>query len=309
MKKVIVSGANGFVGSATVKCLVKNNVEVVALVHNENTCNLPNSHLVKTVNFELDNISDVKKEIPVGEYDAFYHFAWNGSAGAARANTKLQLANAQWTVEALETAHELGCKRFVGAGSIMEHETIAASYTQGNKPGLGYVYGGGKMISHVMCMPIAAKLGIDLVWAEITNAYGAGELSPRMVNTTIRKCINGEAPQFTAGTQNYDFVYIDDVARAFYLIGKNGKSFHEYLIGSSTARPLKEFLLEMKSSIAPDLDFIFGDIPFTGINLPLSRFDCSETERDTGFKANISFAEGTKLTRDWLKDIMEAEKK
>ena len=43
----------------------------------------------------------------------------------------------------------------------------------------------------------------------ITNAYGVGERSPRMVNTTIQKCIRGEAPQFTAGTQNYDFVYID----------------------------------------------------------------------------------------------------
>ena len=187
----------------------------------------------------------------------------------------------------------------------MEHETIAAAFTQGNHPGMGYIYGGGKLIAHVMCMSVAAKLGIELVWPEITNAYGVGELSPRMVNTTIRKCIKGEAPQFTAGTQNYDFVYIDDVARAFYLIGKNGKPFHEYLIGSSTARPLKEFLLEMKQSIAPDLDFIFGDIPFTGTNLPLSVFDCSQTEKDTGFKAEISFAEGTKRTRDWLAGLEE----
>ena len=63
------------------------------------------------------------------------------------------------------------------------------------------------------------------------------------------------------------------------------------------------FLLEMKKAIAPDLDFIFGDIPFAGVNLPLSRFDCSETERDTGFKAEISFAEGTKRTMVWLKEM------
>ena len=51
----------------------------------------------------------------------------------------------------------------------------------------------------------------------------------------------------------------------------------------------------MKSSIAPDLDFVFGDIPFTGINLTLEDFDCSKTEQDTGFKAEISFAEGCKI--------------
>ena len=150
-------------------------------------------------------------------------------------------------------------------------------------------------------MSVAADIGIELVWPEITNAYGVGERSPRLVNTTIQKCLRGESPQFTAGTQNYDFVYIDDVARAFRLIGENGKPFHEYLIGSSTARPLKEFLLEMQSSIAPNLPFYFGDIPFTGIDLPLSKFDCSKTEQDTGFRAEVTFSEGCKRTMEWWK--------
>lgn len=307
MKKAIVTGANGFVGSNTVKYLLSQGIEVIALIHRGNDENLPDNPLLKKVNFQLESIKAVKLEIEKEGADIFYHFAWAGSAGEARANTKLQLDNAQWTVEALELAHEIGCKRFVCSGSIMEHETFAAAYTQGSKPGPGYIYGGGKLIAHVMCMSVAAKLGIELVWPEITNAYGVGEYSPRMVNTTIRKCINKETPQFTAGTQNYDFVYIDDVARAFFLIGKNGKPFHEYLIGSSTARPLKDFLLEMKKAIAPDLEFVFGDIPFTGIDLPIEKFDCSTTEKDTGFKAAISFAEGTKLTRNWLAKIMEDE--
>lgn len=308
MKKAIVTGANGFIGSAVVKYLISKNVEVIALCRDSHVNNIPESSLIKTVPMELNNMKEIIKRIQQDNYDIFYHFAWQGCSGEERANTKLQLQNAQWTVDALEAAHEIGCKRFICAGSIMEHETIAAAYTQGNRPGLGYIYGGGKLIAHVMCMSVAAKLGIELVWPEITNAYGVGENSPRMVNTAIRKCINKGKPQFTSATQNYDFVYIDDVARAFYLIGKNGKPFHEYLIGSSNARPLKSFLLEMQESIAPDLEFIFGNIPFTGINLPLEKFDCSQTEKDTGFKAEVSFAEGTKRTMKWIKEMEKLNK-
>ena len=300
MKKAIVTGANGFVGSAVIKELVRNNVEVLALCHKIPANKLENS-LITYKEFELSNIKEL--DIQKDYYDIFYHFAWAGSAGSDRANTALQLQNAQWTIDALNFAKNIGCIRFVCAGSIIEYETMEACYADGNKPGLGYIYGSAKVAAHTMAMSVAANIGIDLVWAEITNAYGAGEISSRLINTTIRKVIKKESPQFTSGTQNYDFVYIDDVARAFYLIGKNGKAYHSYLIGSGNAKPLKEFLLEMKESIAKDIDFIFGDVPFTGVNLDLSVFDATKTEKDTGFKAEISFAEGTKKTYEWLKEV------
>jgi UDP-glucose 4-epimerase len=305
MKNAVVTGANGFVGSAVVKELLQRDVRIWAIDRMECNGNIPQNDSVIFVPSELSDMASIKERIPLGDYDVFYHFAWAGSAGPARADTVLQLQNAQWTVDALRVAKELGCKRFVGAGSIMEHETMTAAYTQGNRPGLGYIYGGGKLIAHVLCMSVAAAIGIELVWPEITNAYGVGEISPRMINVAIRKIVAGESPQFTAGIQNYDYVYIDDVARAFYLIGENGKPFHEYLIGSSTARPLRDFLLEMKASIAPNLDFKFGDIPFTGINLDLKQFDCSQTEKDTGFRAEISFAEGVKRTKEWIESLEE----
>lgn len=307
MRTAILTGASGFVGGAVLRELLANGYKVYAVVREGRENTLPTDTNCIPIFCDLAEIASLKNKIPSGEAEVCYHFAWAGSAGAARADTRLQLDNAQWSVDCLRVAKELGCSRFVYAGSIMEHETMAAAYTQGNKPGLGYIYGSGKVVAHIMCMSVAANLGIDLLWGSITNAYGVGERSPRMVNSTIQKCIRGEAPQFTAGTQNYDFVYIDDVARAFRLIGENGKPFHEYLIGSSTARPLREFLTEMKNAIAPELDFVFGDIPFTGIDLPLSRFDCSETERDTGFRAEVSFGEGCRRTCDWWKQILNTE--
>lgn len=301
MKTAVVTGANGFVGSAVVNELLSNNYKVYAVVRNNHADRLSDLDNVEIVNCELSDIDRLPGQI-TEKCDVFYHFAWSGSAGKDRANTRLQLDNVQWSVESIRAAKKLGCSRFVFAGSIVEKECLAAAYTEGNRPGLGYIYGGGKVAAHILCSSVAAAEGIDLLWGEITNAYGVGEVSPRLVNSTIRKCIAGVSPEFTAGTQNYDFVYIDDVARAFRLIGENGKPFTSYVIGSSAAKPLKEFLIEMKDAIAPELPFKFGDVPFTGIDLPLSDFDCRKTEEDTGFKAGISFAEGCRRTFEWWKE-------
>ncbi len=300
MKKALVTGANGFVGSALVRDLVSNGIEVIALDREGCNNNIPKG--VRFVPHELSESIALPEIIADRDIDVFYHFAWVGSAGSARADTELQLKNVQWTIDCLRAAKVMGILRFVSAGSIMEHETITAAYKQGNRPGVGYIYGSGKLVAHTMCQCVAAEIGIDLMWAKITNAYGIGELSPRLVNTTLRKIINNEPLQFTSGTQNYDFVYIDDVARAFRLIGEKGKPFCHYLIGSSNAKPLREFLLEMRDAVAPDKEFIFGDIPFTGVNMPLDEFDCSITEQDTEFRAQISFGEGVKKTMDWLKE-------
>ena len=303
MNKVIITGADGFVGSNTAHYFVSQGVEVLALDVLEEPRRLNIGEKLQYMQLDVNDIQKMMDVIPKGVYDTFVHFAWAGSAGPERVDYELQMKNALNTVECMKAAKELGCNRFVCAGSIMEKEVAAAVSAQGTQPGMAYIYGIGKVTAHAVCKCVAADIGIELVWPMITNAYGVGEFSPRFVNTTIRKIINNEPLQFTAGTQNYDFVYITDVAKAFYLIALKGKPFCEYIIGSSDAKPLKEFIIEMTSALAPDNPPVFGDVPFTGTNMPLSVFDTSDLEKDTGFKASVSFAEGTRMTMEWLKTI------
>lgn len=303
MQRVIITGADGFVGSNTVEYFLSQGKEVLALDIGTTAKRLKPHSLLRYMQCDISDVTSIKEVVERDYFDTFIHFAWVGSAGTDRVNFGLQMQNALNTVECMKVAKELGCTRFLGAGSIMEYEVEAAVHSQGNRPGMGYIYGMGKHVAHCMCKSIAADIGIELVWPMITNAYGVGELSPRFVNTTLRKIINDEPLQFTAATQNYDFVYVTDVAKAFYLIAQNGKPFYEYMIGSGNARPLKEFILEMQNALAPDKTPLFGNIPFTGTNLPLNVFDTSVTEKDCGFKAKVTFGEGTRMTLEWLKTL------
>ncbi|MBR6064503.1 MAG: NAD-dependent epimerase/dehydratase [Bacteroidales bacterium] len=303
MENVIITGADGFVGSNTVNYFANNGVNVLAIDIIKQPKRIHPNANITYLTLDINNISNIQSACENNKYDTFIHFAWAGSAGDSRTDYNLQLKNALNTVECLKFAKQLGCSRFVCAGSIMEKEVISAVFTPGNKPGMAYIYGMGKLTAHIMCKTVAAQIGIDLLWPMITNAYGAGEYSPRFINTTIRKIINHEPLQFTAATQNYDFIYVTDVAKAFYLIAQKGKPFNEYIIGSSHARPLKEFIIALTSSLDPTNPPIFGDIPYTGTNMSLSDFNTDNLRNDTGFVPEVSFEEGILLTKQWLSDI------
>lgn len=304
MKRVIVTGANGFVGSHLCKKLADEGITVYAVIkdESEDISSIRFLNGIKIIFCELSQINRLKTIVK--DTDTFFHLAWVGSAGNMRTNEEVQLNNALWTANALRTAHDLGCEKFVCAGSISEIEAYMAVYHQESSPAMPYIYGAGKVAAYMVCKPLANMLGISLCWATITNAYGVGEHSPRLVNNSIRKCFLGDMLQFTSATQNYDFVYIDDVADAFYLIGLYGKPNKSYTIGSGNAKPLREYLVEMCSVIGTD-NYRFGNVPFTGISLPIEEFSIDELVNDCGFSPQVDFCVGIQKTAEWIYENLQ----
>ena len=121
MKNVIITGADGFVGSYTVKYFIENSCKVLALDMSEAPRRLTVGENLEYMQCDISNIATMLEKIPHDVYDTFIHFAWAGSAGEARIDYNLQMQNALKTVECMKAAKELGCSRFVCAGSIMEY--------------------------------------------------------------------------------------------------------------------------------------------------------------------------------------------
>lgn len=295
-----MTGASGFIGRALIRELLENDYFVYALVREHSLPELLLSKQCCPLVTDLTQTSKYDSLLDIKHVDVIFHLAWMGVSGKAKADTEVQLKNVQFTLDLLEMSEKWGCKRFVATGSLMELE-VASSLLKPCSLGQDYLYGAGKAIAHAMSEIIGRKSGVEVIWPIITNAYGVGETNLRMINSTILKCLNNEEVFFTEGKHNYDFIYVDDVAKALRLLAEKGHAGKQYIIGSGHARPLKEFLLEMQAEIAPEIPFVFGKIPYKGNNVPIIFFDTTELEKDTGFRPEISFREGCRRTYEWWK--------
>ena len=112
MKNVIVTGANGFIGSSLIKKLISKKVSVVALDISFKNSKLPESEFIKKFEIGLDNVDGILDEMPEKEYDAFYHFAWAGVNGKEKANPITQLKNTEMTMKCATICKALGVKSF-----------------------------------------------------------------------------------------------------------------------------------------------------------------------------------------------------
>ena len=108
MKNVIVTGADGFVGSYTVNYFLENGCKVLALDMGETPRRLTVGENLEYMRCDIGDASAMLKKIPQDIYDTFIHFAWAGSAGEARIDYNLQMQNALNTVECMKVAKGLG---------------------------------------------------------------------------------------------------------------------------------------------------------------------------------------------------------
>ena len=120
MKKVVVTGANGFLGTALCGELVHDGVEVFAIVkdESENISKIENLPGIKIVYCDLCDFRDLGRKIQDKDIDVFYHFAWSGSAGSLRGDAEVQISNIRYCCDAVKAASKLGCKKFVFASSV-----------------------------------------------------------------------------------------------------------------------------------------------------------------------------------------------
>lgn len=299
MKKAVITGATGSVGRAIIDKLVQENVEVTVLYHDgsKRIDSVPTNRLIKKIRCSLD---EMKSFTPSeNDLDVFYHLAWAGTTGAARDDAELQLKNIEYTLDAVNLAKRMGCRKFIGAGSQAEYGLCDKPLTP-DTPTFPFTgYGMAKLAAGRLAMLHCRNLDIDFAWIRILSVYGKYDPENSVIKSAIRKFTTNEKAEFSKGEQLWDFLGARDAANAFYLVGCDDKhSEKTYCLGSGKAAPLREYIEKIHELCGSNSEIDFGAIPYSRNQVMFLQADISELTHDTGFVPSVSFESGIKELLD-----------
>lgn len=299
MGKVIVTGANGFIGSSLIKVLVNNGVVVVAVDLSFAGNRLPESANIIKIESSVD--ASLIDKIPDDEYDAFYHLAWRGVNGADKADPRVQLDNIRMAVDCADFCKQKGVKKLLCAGTVAENAVFSLSHL--GKTSGGMMYGVAKHSCRLIVEDYCKNIGQPFVWMQFSNIYGVGNKTGNLVSYTLGELLAGNEATFGPALQPYDFIYVDDLIEAVYRLGKNDTKESFYYIGSGIPRLLKDYLLRI-GELAGCVDKVgVGIRPDDGIKYSMEMFDNSKLVAAIGDYVNMPFDDGIKQTIAWLKTI------
>lgn len=303
MNKVIITGPTGAVGGALIEELISRQIQVTAVCRPASLRlnAIPVNSLVRIEECGVDSLATLADRLP-HDYDAFYHFAWDGTYGADRQDMRRQTKNILYTIDAVHLAKKLGCEVFVGAGSQSEfghvegvlHPNLSCNPDNG--------YGIAKLDAGRMSRLECKKLGIRHEWCRIVSLYGPHDASYTMVMSSIYKMLQGERPQFTKGEQIWDYIYSKDAARAFRLVAEKGKDGAVYCFGTGETRILRDFILAIRNAAAPGMALKFGELPYYPNQVMYLEADIENLTADTGFIPRYPFEKGILETVEWARN-------
>lgn len=302
MKKVIVTGADGFIGSALVKSLISKGYFVYAIVKDKKQ----RQDAINTIYIEAEfnDYVNLEKRISDESFDVFYHLAWNGTFGKSFEDYHCQLQNAAYAADALMAAVRLQCKRFVLAGTIVELEAKHCITTDKGEPRTSCIYGAAKLSAEMICRTLAHQNKIGFNTAILASVYGPGDRSSMIQNVLIRALQEGKSPKLIQGEFLYDWIYIDDVADALVAIEQKGQTNRTYYVGHRELQTFESLVSRTRDIVAPHVELRFGELQDKTV-IDYSMINREALFKDTGFICKADFDDSIRKTAKWLAEQKE----
>lgn len=298
MRRAIVTGATGFIGSWLVRELLDNGYSVAVVVRSR-------ARLLPEFCGKCDVVEKTLQEIKASDFaasaDIFFHLAWAGVSSEKKDQVDLQIENIKASLNVLEVAHGVGCSLFLAAGTVAEYALCDNVMDMAARQTPNDFYGAAKVAAYHFVEVRARQLGQPLIWSVIPSTFGEGRTNGNIITYTINSLLKGEKPVYGNLLQMWDFLYVKDVVRALRLIGERGIADKVYGIGSGEYRALRDYICSIRDVINPSLPLGIGENPSQSNRTFSSCIDNYDLKKDTGFQPGFTFEEGISRTVEYAR--------
>ena len=311
--KVLIIGGVGFIGSFLVKEILKEPVKEVILYDNFQRG-------------KIDNIEDSLKDprctiFPYGGdirevdildkamegVDYVFHLAAMWLLHCKDFPRTAFDVNIAGTFNVLEACVKHKVKKLIySSSSSVYGDAVQIPMTEDHPFNNKNFYGATKIAGEAMCTAYNDRYGLEVIGLRYMNVYGAGQdqhaVYSGVVPIVLNKIDRNEAPIVNGdGTQAYDFIYVEDVARSNIDAIKSDIKLGNYNIGTGVQTNVKHLcntMLKLKNS-----DLKIKYIPYNSDDarqLVQNRIgSIQKAEQELGFKYQYSLEEGLKALIKW----------
>lgn len=294
MKRIVVTGATGFIGIHLIKEWLKEDTEIFAVVRSSsrNIERIPKNSRVHIIDCEMSNYNLLSDKIITADF--FYHLAWEGARAPYRYDKELQKNNYEYSVLAMDAAKKLKCTFFLGSGSQAEYGSTNGIVDEEYPCNPNTAYGKEKLHACTKLWKIADEAKIKFIWTRIFSIYGVYDHNNTLIMDSLYKMKKNETIEMTEATQLWDYLYVEDAAKAMKLFAIKDCESGIYNIASGDHKPLKQFVQLMKVVIRSESKLKFGVISY-GVNGLVNLTPNSEkVKKFLGWKPEVTFEEGIK---------------
>lgn len=298
MKRVLVTGATGFIGRSTLPRLRELGYEI----HATSTA-LDAASMETDVHWHrVDLLEDrrVTELMRVVRPTHLLHLAWY----VVPSHYQSSLENLRWVRASLSLVEQFlrwGGRRVAVAGTCAEYngcDEICREDVTPVRP--AKLYGNCKHALHIMLESWSRQVGFSLAWGRLFLVYGPFEPRDRLVANVIRCLLNGEPARCTDGLQERDFLHVFDVAGA--LVSTLDSNVEGPVnIASGEAVAVRDVVVAVGDLLGREDLIRIGALPTPDWEPPRIVADVARLRDQVVWRPSYSLREGLENTVEWWK--------
>lgn len=303
--RVLVTGANGFVGSHLTRRLIKENADIFVFARDNNKIK-DISNKITSYNIDITKFHDVKEIVAKIQPEKIYHLAaFNDVRRLPSLMDKLIQVNVQGTVNLLNALDDrYDC--FVNTGTCEEYGNGAAPFVEEQLPMPVSPYSASKVAATMICHMYNKTLGRPIVNIRPFLTYGPNQDATMLIPQVITSCLSKKTFKMTKGEQTRDFNYVEDVVDAYIKASTTKSAIGEVInIGSGKESKIIDVVEKIVKMMKNPIEIKVGALPCRPGEVMHFYSNNTKAKKILGWHPKIDLDEGLRRTIKWYTENWE----